>query len=75
MYKFKTLKGLFPELVYCKNNQKQQVATSNPKVNVLTIKLEVVPIEHVEDVQGSKGIVPKSKLKLKPLKELDDKKV
>jgi hypothetical protein len=29
----------------------------------------VAPIESVGDVQGSKGVVPKSKLKLKPLKE------
>ncbi len=42
---------------------------SNPKANVSTTKLQVAPIESVGDVQGSKGVVPKSKLKLKPLKE------
>jgi hypothetical protein len=39
MCKFKTLKGLFHELVYNKDNQKQHVAMFNPKANVSTIKL------------------------------------
>jgi hypothetical protein len=39
MCKFKTLKGLFLEPIYSKNNWKQQVDTSNPKANVSTTKL------------------------------------
>jgi len=34
----------------------------------------VAPIERVGNVQGSKGVVPKSKLKLKPLKETGQQK-
>jgi hypothetical protein len=39
MCKFKSLKGLFVELFYNKNNHKQQASTSNPKVVASNIGL------------------------------------
>jgi len=37
--KFKSFKGLFPELVYNKDNRKQQESTSNPRVIASNIGL------------------------------------
>jgi hypothetical protein len=37
--KFKSLKGLFPMLVYNKHNRKQQASTSDPRVIASNIRL------------------------------------
>jgi hypothetical protein len=69
MCKFKSFKGLFLELVYNKNNRKQQTSMYDPRAIASNIGLQLESTNVVTDhLQVSKGVSPKAKLKLKQLK-------
>ncbi len=67
---FKTPKGFFLEPIYNENNWKPQVTNSNSRAVGSTIRLQLATKESVVDLQGSKGVAPKAKFKLKPQKAI-----
>ncbi len=67
--KFKSLKGLFPKLVYNRDNCKQQASTFDPRSFASNIGLWLESTNvGVDHLQVSKGVSPKEKFKLKQLK-------
>ncbi len=67
--KFKSVKGLFPKLIYNKDNRKQQASTFDPRAFASNIGLQLESTNVVADhLQVSKGVPPKAKFKLKQLK-------
>jgi hypothetical protein len=69
--KFKSLKGLFSEPIYSKDNHKQQVSTIDPRAVASNIGLKLESTNVMADhLKVSKGVLPKAKLKLKQLKAI-----
>jgi len=65
--RFKTIKGLFLKPIYNKNNWKPRITNSDSTAVASTTKLQLTTEEFVVDLQGSKGVAPKTKFKLKPI--------
>jgi hypothetical protein len=71
MCKFKSLKGLFLEPIYSKNNRKQQASTYDPRAVASNLGLQLESTNFVANhLQVSKGVLPKAKFKLKQLKAI-----
>jgi hypothetical protein len=68
-FKFFNL-GLFLEPIYNQKNQKPQAKNLDSKVVTSTTRLQLATKESVVNMQGSKGVAPKTKLKLKPLRAI-----
>ncbi len=65
--RFKTIKGLFLKPIYNKKNWKPRITNSDSTAAASITKLQSTTEECVVDLQGSKGVAPKKKFKLKPI--------